>query len=121
MRGDTLKLGVSTNDSIVQSHLHIVRANSGGYLPISQTQYFICELCDFSIDSERSLNCHITRKHTKIDQLDGNVSLIETDEDSSNYKREMKEDNVINNNLTVTVTEATQEWFVDKNNLGKNF
>ena len=53
------------------------RVNSGDRPPIPQTQRFKCTLCDFGFDSERDLNTHITSKHTKIDQLDGNVSLLE--------------------------------------------
>ena len=41
---------------------------------------FFCELCDFRCNSEKGLNIHLTRKHPKIDQLDGNISLIETEE-----------------------------------------
>ena len=45
---------------------------------------FSCELCDFKCSSEKGLNTHITRKHPKIDQLDGNISYIETGESNLN-------------------------------------
>ena len=61
------------------------RVNSGDRPPIPQTQRFKCTLCDFGFDSERDLNTHITSKHTKIDQLDGNVSLLEDNEKISPF------------------------------------
>ena len=42
--------------------------------------HFKCTLCNLGFDSERDLNNHITSKHTKIDQFDGNVSLLEVNE-----------------------------------------
>ena len=65
---------------------------------INQTQYqkrFKCELCDFSFFNERNLNYHITRKHTKINQLDGNVSLMvpAEEQDWKDVKRKKKKKN----------------------------
>ena len=79
------------------SFLNVVKANNSGYghTPINQTHYqkwFKCELCDLSFKFERSFNNHITRKHTKINQLDGNVSLIEPakEQDWKDVKRKKK-------------------------------
>ena len=58
------------------------RVYSGDHPPIPQTQLFKCTLCDFGFDSERDLNIHITSKHIKIDQIDGNISLLEYNENN---------------------------------------
>ena len=43
-----------------------------------EQERFSCELCEFKCNSERSLFCHMSTNHAKIEQLDGNVSQIDS-------------------------------------------
>ena len=87
---DTEEAKNSSNKPIshIVSFANTDRANSGGYPPIPQILCFKCDLCDFGFENERDLNSHILSKHTKIDQFDGNVSLMNL----SDHKSEMKEE-----------------------------
>ena len=42
---------------------------------------FRCELCDFRSNWQNGLSIHMTRKHSKLEQLDGNDSFNEASED----------------------------------------
>ena len=48
-------------------------------IPPRRDDSYFCELCDFVCNSKRGFNVHMTRKHSKIEQLDGNISYIETE------------------------------------------
>ena len=37
---------------------------------------YSCELCDFKSNWENGLRIHMTRKHSQIEQLDGNLSVV---------------------------------------------
>ena len=36
---------------------------------------FRCEICDFTTNRRKELHIHISKKHAKIEQLDGNTTL----------------------------------------------
>ena len=80
------------------------RVNSGDRPPIPQTQRFKCTLCDFGFDSERDLNTHITSKHTKINQLDGNVSLLEDNEKYLSFLNPIEDTEEIKNSTSKPVS-----------------
>ena len=42
---------------------------------------FHCELCDFKSNWQNGLSIHLTRKHSKLEQLDGNASDNEASDD----------------------------------------
>ena len=41
---------------------------------------FPCDLCDFRSNWENGLRIHMSRKHSKLDQLDGNSGSCQDDE-----------------------------------------
>ena len=43
---------------------------------------FECELCDFTSNWNNGLQIHMARKHSKLEQLDGNISITEEDIDN---------------------------------------
>ena len=48
---------------------------------------FRCEICDFTTNRRKELHIHISKKHAKIEQLDGNTTLCsesESDDDNNN-------------------------------------
>ena len=48
---------------------------------------FRCEICDFTTNRRKGLHIHISKKHAKIEQLDGNTILClesESDDDNNN-------------------------------------
>ena len=40
---------------------------------------FSCDICDFTSNWANGLNIHMTRKHDKVEQLDGCVDVEEDD------------------------------------------
>ena len=46
---------------------------------------YICKICNFVSNKESGLNIHMSKKHAKIEQLEGNVENSESDEESDNY------------------------------------
>ena len=51
-------------------------------------QDFKCELCDFVSNHERGLNIHMSRKHTKIEQLDGVADELQQEEANKSEEEE---------------------------------
>ena len=47
---------------------------------------FICSICDFQSNWENGLQIHMSRKHNNIDQMDGNNSSVEIDDDQKYSK-----------------------------------
>ena len=48
---------------------------------------FKCEICDFSSNWKNGLEIHMSRKHSSIEQLDGNSSLSLIDEDKDDDQK----------------------------------
>ena len=48
---------------------------------------FKCEICDFESNWENGLSVHVTRKHTIIEQLDGNDSLRDDMDEDDKYMK----------------------------------
>ena len=71
---------------------------------------FSCDLCDFSSNWENGLKVHMTRKHAKLDQLDGNISFVSDDEEYSRTKLYWK---------TGRLT-STYQNFLDANKIVEN-
>ena len=47
---------------------------------------FLCDLCDFKSKWQNGINIHMARKHSKIEQLDGNNSVSDaSEEDDEKY------------------------------------
>ena len=65
---------------------------------------FYCQLCDFKSKWENGLNIHMKRKHSIIEQIDGNVSVSE---DATNNGD--KYSNTIEVDAQVDVTENVKE------------
>ena len=49
-------------------------------------QRFECEICDFQSNWQNGLNVHMSRKHSKIDQLDGHADVSTDDEQYAGSK-----------------------------------
>ena len=47
---------------------------------------FSCDICDFKSNWEKGLTIHMTRKHAKLDQVDGSTSISDDFEDNENEK-----------------------------------
>ena len=47
---------------------------------------FSCDICDFKSNWENGLAIHISRKHAKLEQVDGSTSISEDFEDNENEK-----------------------------------
>ena len=62
---------------------------------------FYCQLCDFKSKWENGLNIHMKRKHSIIEQIDGNVSVSE---DATNH------DDKYSNTIEVDATEIVAEF-----------
>ena len=52
----------------------------------NKTEMFDCDLCDFSSSWENGLKVHMSRKHSKIEQLDGTVDGDGYDQDYDGSK-----------------------------------
>ena len=48
-------------------------------------EIFCCDICDFCSNWENGLAIHMTRKHAKIDQLDGSSSIKEESDENDVY------------------------------------
>ena len=46
----------------------------------------MCEICDFNSNWKNGLEIHMTKKHSSVEQLDGNVTFDDDDMDEE-YKR----------------------------------
>ena len=58
----------------------------------SNVEDFRCEICDFRSNKANGLRIHMSRKHARIEQLDGNTSLPsqdQIDEDTAQYLIEL--------------------------------
>ena len=51
---------------------------------------FQCELCDFKSNWKNGLAIHMARKHSRLEQLDGNTSFHEEDEKYSSIRHYLK-------------------------------
>ena len=56
---------------------------------IAKTE-FLCELCDFKSNWSNGLNIHMSRKHSKLEQLDGTVDESSEDETYRRMKHYLK-------------------------------
>ena len=75
---------------------------------------FKCELCDFVSNKERGLNIHMSRVHTKIEQIDGvlDESQLEDKQEQEISEREEESDMMDNNSCSKYDNVSTRE-FID--------
>ena len=59
-------------------------ANEKANLP----EYFFCPICDFKSKWSNGLKVHMNRRHTKLEQIDGSVDCITSEQDSKYHNTE---------------------------------
>ena len=62
-----------------------------------EANVYNCELCDFISNKKSGLNIHMSRKHTMIEQLDGNVDVVLHGDEQEERKSEEEEDEECDN------------------------
>ena len=75
---------------------------------------FKCELCDFVSNTERGLNIHMSRVHTKIEQIDGvlDESQLEDKQELEISEKDEESDMIDNNSCSKYDNVSTRE-FID--------
>lgn len=69
------------NDKVAEEVTGNARGNEAPKRAEQAAKEFNCELCDFRSSWKNGLSVHMTKKHSKIEQLDGNSDTIEAEND----------------------------------------